>query len=90
MKHSKIAQMGIVKVLSEIKTPLTNIKLCLDLLEKDAVVENQHVYFEILKNSTSAIETAVNELCNSFNDLDIAIHIPPDQHRLDSMDNKQS
>lgn len=77
--------MGIVKVLSEIKTPLTNIKLCLDLLQKDAVVENQHVYFEILKNSTTAIETAVKDLCNSFNDLGIAIHIPPDQNKLESL-----
>jgi signal transduction histidine kinase len=85
MKHSKIAQMGIVKVLSEIKTPLTNIKLCLDLLQKDAVVENQHVYFEILKKSTSAIETAVEDLCNSFSDLGIAIHIPADKNHLDSM-----
>lgn len=88
MKHSKIAQMGIVKVLSEIKTPLTNIKLCLDLLQKDAVVENQHVYFEILKNSTSAIENAVADLCNSFNDLGISIHIPADKNHLESMDKK--
>lgn len=86
MKHSKIAQMGIVKVLSEIKTPLTNIKLCLDLLQKDAVVENQHVYFEILKNSTASIENAVTDLCNSFNDLGIAIHLPPDENHLESMD----
>ncbi len=84
MKKSKLAEMGLIKILSEIKTPLTNITLCIDLLQKDNAAENKHVYYEIMKNSTHTIENSVKDLCKSFSDLGISIYMPPDEQILDS------
>lgn len=87
MKKSKLAEMGLIKILSEIKTPLTNITLCIELLQNDDVTENKHVYYEIMKKSAHTIEDSVKDLCKSFSDLGISIYMPPDETMLDSIGN---
>ena len=34
-QESKIAQLGILNILNQMKNPLTNIRLCVDMLEED-------------------------------------------------------
>ncbi|CAN5823486.1 hypothetical protein BH11BAC4_BH11BAC4_06040 [soil metagenome] len=75
---SKIAEMGMINMLSQIKNPLTNIKLCLELLESDAALQNQHIYYDIMRSSTSEIESTIKDLCASFQDLGISLHVGTD------------
>ena len=76
--ESKIAELGMINMLTQIKNPLTNIRLCLELLESDVPAQNQDVYYGIMRNSTIAIETSIRDICNSFHDLGITIHVGTD------------
>ena len=73
-RESKIAELGMLNMLYEMKNPLTNIRLSLELLEAGTANDPQE-YYAIIKKSALNIETSIRELCKSFNDLGITIHI---------------
>ena len=77
-KESKILELGMINMLYDIKNPLTNIRLCLDLLESGSHKQDPVVYYGIMKESAIKIETYIRELCGSFHELGITLHIPPD------------
>ena len=71
---SKIAQLGILNILNQMKNPLTNIRLCVDMLEeKDCgdVANCKH----IIKNSAISLENSIRDLCTSFAELGVSIHL---------------
>ena len=76
-KPSKIAELGILNILNQMKNPLTNIRLSVDMLENDKNTD-QSQYREIIKNSAITLENSIRELCQSFNDLGVSIHLETD------------
>ena len=75
---SKIAQLGILNILNQMKNPLTNIRLCVDMLDDDNYVENTNCK-DIIKNSAISLENSIRDLCSSFADLGITIHLESDK-----------
>ena len=78
---SKIAQLGIINILNQMKNPLTNIRLCVDMLEKDDcndVANCKH----IIKTSAINLENSIRDLCTSFTDLGLTIHLNVDTKEL--------
>ena len=86
-KESKIAQLGILNILNQMKNPLTNIRLSLDILENDLDADSIK-YREIIKNSAISLEDSIRDLCDSFADLGVTIHLETDNTVLESLDNK--
>lgn len=86
-KESKIAQLGILNILNQMKNPLTNIRLSLDILENDIDADSIK-YREIIKNSAISLEDSIRDLCDSFADLGVTIHLETDNTVLESLDHK--
>ena len=81
--ESKIAELGMINMLCQIKNPLTNIQLCLELLESATVNQNKEVYYKIMKNSVGEIESTVRSICNSFQELGITLHVGSDTQEIE-------
>lgn len=79
---SKIAELGMMNILYQIKNPLTNIRLCLELLESNPIVHNQQTYYAIIKKSTAEIETSIKDICSSFHDLGISLHVETEKGHI--------
>lgn len=77
-KECKIAEMGMINMLYEMKNPLTNIRLCLEMLEKAGPVSDREEYYSIMKNSAVVLESSIRDLVNSFSELGITLHIAQD------------
>ena len=73
--ESKIAEMGMINILHQIKNPLANISLCLELLESGSGSQDPKVYYTIMKNSSMAIESSIRDICTTFHDLGITLHV---------------
>ena len=86
-KESKIAQLGILNILNQMKNPLTNIRLSLDILENDIDADSIK-YREIIKNSAISLEDSIRDLCDSFADLGVTIHLETDNAVLESLHRK--
>ena len=86
-KESKIAQLGILNILNQMKNPLTNIRLSLDILENDIDADSIK-YREIIKNSAISLEDSIRDLCDSFADLGVTIHLETDNTVLESLHHK--
>ena len=82
-KASKIAEMGILNILNQMKNPLTNIRLSLDMMENDSDVDRGKCR-EIIKNSAISLEDSIRDLCQSFGDLGVTIHLETDRTPLES------
>ncbi|MBS1756086.1 MAG: hypothetical protein JSU03_02285 [Bacteroidetes bacterium] len=82
MKESKIAELGMIDILYEIKNPLTNIGLALEFLEAEKVPVETQIFYDIIKNSALKIENSIKELCKSYHDLGITLHLPPDTKKF--------
>ena len=78
-KQSKIAEMGVLNILNQMKNPLTNIRLCLESIEKGQEASADKDCLGIIKNSAIKLEDAIRDLCNSFDELGMSIHIEQDQ-----------
>ncbi|MEO7523237.1 MAG: hypothetical protein ABIT58_04045 [Ferruginibacter sp.] len=74
-KNCKIAELGMLDMLFEIKNPLTNIRLCLDVFESGVEIEDRNVYFDIIKSSAIDIETSIRELCSSFHEFGFSLTV---------------
>ena len=69
----KLATMGFVGMLSEMKNPLTSIRLCIDLLESGG--QPGEDYMSIIKKNAAVLEKDIVEMCNYFNDGRFSIKI---------------
>lgn len=77
MDHqSKIAQIGILNILHQMKNPLTNIRLSVEMMEAGKTDPAQ--YQSIIKNSAISLEASIRDLCRSFSELGISIHLGED------------
>ena len=76
-KPSKLAELGILNILNQMKNPLTNIRLSVDMQENANDIDRIQ-YQEIIKNSAISLEDSIRELCQSFNDLGVTIHLETD------------
>lgn len=83
-KPSIIAQLGILNILNQMKNPLTNIRLSLNMLENDTDVDRDK-YQEIIKNSAISLEDSIRDLCQSFEDLGVTIHLETDSTSLKTL-----
>ena len=77
-KQSKIAELGMLNILYQMKNPLTNIRLAVEMLEKEQDKLIERDCHEIIKNSAVALEESIRDLCRSFNELGVSIHIEQD------------
>jgi hypothetical protein len=75
---SKIAQIGILHILNEMKNPLTNIMLCLEMIESNHRENDEKDCHQIIRKSSKALEESIRDLIKSFNDLGISIHLEED------------
>lgn len=73
--QSKIAELGVLNILNQMKNPLTNIRLCIDMLESEGEDKECIKYKEIIKNSAISLEESIRDLCNSFSELKLSIHM---------------
>lgn len=80
MSHqSKIAELGILNILNQMKNPLTNIRLSVEMMEDEAEGNECVKYREIIKSSAINLEDSIRDLCNSFSELGLSIHMQTDQ-----------
>lgn len=84
-QQSKIAELGILNILNQMKNPLTNIRLCVDMLENKECRDKANCN-EIIKNSAISLENSIRDLCTSFDELGVTIHLDTDKSRLQYMD----
>lgn len=75
---SKIAQIGILHILNQMKNPLTSIMLCLEMMESDRQENDEKDCHQIIRNSSKALEESIRDLIKSFNDLGISVHLEED------------
>lgn len=73
--NSKIAAIGVVGALQEMNNPLTNIKLCVEMLE--AGIPNPELYYEIMRKNTATMEKSIKELCDVFANEEFRIQLSP-------------
>ena len=71
---SQIAQLGILNILNQMKNPLTNIRLCVDMLEEKDCNDISNCN-KIIKSSAVSLENSIRELCTSFAEIGLSIHI---------------
>ena len=78
---SSIAQIGILHILNQMKNPLTNIMLCLEMIENNQQnIDNEGKdCHEIIKSSSKALESSIRDLIKSFNDLGISVQLGEDR-----------
>ena len=81
-KPSKIAQLGILNILNQMKNPLTNIRLSIEMLENDTDADRTK-YRDIIKTSAISLEDSIRDLCQSFGDLGVTIHLETESTGLE-------
>jgi len=83
-QQSKIAQLGILNILNQMKNPLTNIRLCVDILENNESKDIANCN-EIIKKSAISLENSIRDLCTSFDELGVTIHLETNRSSLQPM-----
>ena len=76
---ASIAQIGILHILHQMKNPLTNIMLCLEMIENNQKDIDGKDCHDIIKNSSKALEHSIRDLIKSFNDLGISVQLGEDR-----------
>jgi PAS domain S-box-containing protein len=71
----KLASTGrlVTTLAHEVRNPLTNINLSLEVLETEVTDEEQITYLDIIKRNVNRINTLINELLNSARPNDVAL-----------------
>ena len=77
-KQSKIAEIGVLNILNQMKNPLTNIRLSIEAIENGQDNIDDNDCHTIIKNSAIKLEKSIRDLCRSFNELGMSIHIEQD------------
>ena len=86
-KPSIIAQLGILNILNQMKNPLTNIRLSIEMLETGEEPDKVK-YIDIIKNSAINLEDAIRDLCKSFEDVGVIIHLEADHTQFEALEAK--
>ena len=81
MSHqSKIAELGVLNILNQMKNPLTNIMLCVEMMDTGEISQDYLKYKEIIKNSALKLEDSIRDICNSFSELGLSIHMETEEN----------
>ncbi len=75
-QESKLAEIGILNILNQMKNPLTNIRLSVEMMESGKADPRESG--AIIKNSAISLEASIRDLCRSFSELGISIHLGDD------------
>ena len=86
---SKIAQLGILNILNQMKNPLTNIRLCVDMLEENDSADLANCN-KIIKTSAISLENSIRDLCTSFAEIGLSIHVDSYQQEAKSFYKKKN
>ena len=86
-KPSIIAQLGIVNILNQMKNPLTNIRLSIEMLENGEEL-NKAKYMDIIKTSAINLEDSIRDLCQSFDDAGVVIHLEANHTQFEVLHEK--
>lgn len=70
----KIAELGLISMLHDMNNPLTNIRLCLELLE-DGSPELKEKYYLIIKSSADKMESSIKDICSCFVSEEFTVHV---------------
>jgi nitrogen-specific signal transduction histidine kinase len=87
--QSKIAELGVLSILNQMKNPLTNIRLCIDMLESEVEDKECTKYREIIKKSAISLEESIRDFCNSFSELNLSIHMQTNQSLFEQNETKK-
>lgn len=74
-QECKIAELGMLDMLFEMKNPITNIRLCLELLEAGDGAVDPTNFYKIIKSSAIDIEDSIRILCNSFHENGFSLYM---------------
>jgi hypothetical protein len=62
-QEPKVSRVELIDKLNEIHTPLTNIRLSVDLIQSNIGEENIHDFYNIINNNAVKVEASIRELC---------------------------
>lgn len=63
---STIIQLGVNHTLEQMKNPVTNIMLCVELLNSETSAKKKQVYYKTIQHSAVRLETSIREVCSFF------------------------
>lgn len=72
MKHKRtrtIIEIGVLHALQQMKNPLTNIMLSVELIGTETDEEKKQTYYKMIQQSASKMEMAIKGIYNFFKDL---------------------
>lgn len=72
MKQTQtITRLGVNHTLEQMRNPLTNIVLCVDILAEGTTEEEKHAYYATIKHSVLKLELAIKEVCTFLKEQEI-------------------
>ncbi len=81
-KKSTIAELGVINILNQMKNPLTNIRLCAEMIEKQYKSNDGTDCHDIIKKNAIVLEQSIRDLLKSFKELGMSIHVEADHTPL--------
>lgn len=69
-KKRTVMSLGIIHNLQQMKNPLTNIMLSVELIASETAEDKKEDYYNTIKHNAQRLEVCINEMCAFFNDLD--------------------
>lgn len=65
-QRCKIAQEGMINMLQDMRNPLANIELSLELLQLEHSADQESACYNIIQKNTNRIAHSIHELCKCF------------------------
>lgn len=72
---STIIQVGVNHTLEQMKNPVTNIMLCVELLNTETSAKKKKVYYKTIQLSALRLETSIREVCSFFKEQNEALSV---------------
>ena len=69
-KKRTVMSLGIIHNLQQMKNPLTNIMLSVELIASETAEDKKENYYNTIKHNAQRLEVCIKEMCAFFNDLD--------------------
>lgn len=69
-KKRTIMSLGVIHNLQQMKNPLTNIMLSVELIAAETAEDKKEGYYNTIKHNAQRLEGCIKEMCAFFNDLD--------------------
>ncbi len=70
-----IAEIGILNILNQMKNPLTNIRLCVEMIENDHTEKDSCEYNRIIKKNAIALEDSIRDILKTFTEMGGSIYM---------------